>query len=377
MSVQHDINEFLSTIGNTLRYKGTKFLLDYLTGSGARLPQINPDGSFSDSGLLLTQLALVANYGTFAVVTALGNDTTALVGRLDRPYATGQAAANALISQSGGFGAVVFMPGTHTIGTLTIDNNGTTPSILCFNATLNGSIVYRSQYGGGNTISGVNSTISGTITTSQYAAGNGLRIEGFNSIGSIQSGSSTTVRNVTTLGSFGSVSYATVEKVKISTFVALAAQLYPLKGSNNTFKDCDLTFADGQGIGEMGGYENIFDTCKITILGQTDPIGNATGRSWIGNYYPGKVILRNNRFITDRGIALLGSSWGGMDFYNNIIHKTANFVSPYLFSFTNNEKVSLFKNLANAPIINPATTFSADSLVYGNDYYMNADLSKI
>ena len=69
-----------------------------LLGSGARLPQINPNGSLADSGLLLSDLALNFSYNT-AYVIPTGSDSGAragIVGRIDRPFATIQAAVNAI-----------------------------------------------------------------------------------------------------------------------------------------------------------------------------------------------------------------------------------------------------------------------------------------
>ena len=271
MAIFHDISEFLSNAAGVLRYKGTKFMLDYLTGSGVRLPQINPDGSFSDSGLLLTQLALVANYGSVAYVTSGGNDTTALVGRLDRPYATPQAAINNLPTG----GTLWMFPGTYT-GDLSFTLERIVNIFMMKGAIISGNLTLTSG-GGGTTLSIFGyGQISGNITG--ISNGNKVYLRDIVSVGNITSNSTNgtfvTLDNITTVGN-------------ISGFGSLIARNVQTIGALN------LQFVRLYSVGKVNGLVNLDNVSLADIYAKGTTFYNTAQ-----NFY------WTNRNITSRKIIL-------------------------------------------------------------------------
>ncbi len=74
----------------------TKFLS--LIGAGTRMPQLGADGALGDSGILVSSIVTSTNYGNILYVSPSGNNVTAQRGRIDKPYATINAAWNAAVN---------------------------------------------------------------------------------------------------------------------------------------------------------------------------------------------------------------------------------------------------------------------------------------
>ncbi len=163
--------------------------INSLLGTGNRLPQLSPNGTVQDSGVLIDVLARAFFYTT-SYVSPFGSNTTALRGRIDLPYQTIQAA----LSQAQVGDTIVVTTGIYNENLVFpsfIGNHGGNVEsyflnfVLADGAVINGNHTFPTNLNAGILVKifGRGSmTASGTLFSVGLNSGNAIRIYGAKSL---------------------------------------------------------------------------------------------------------------------------------------------------------------------------------------------------